>query len=111
MTNRKKIEALKRVQDYQFQITELLERIIKDTSDYYCSRVDSFTIDNKNIYVNYWWWCRGESGRNEKTIPIEWLDEGFDYKTAYREKLEREQAAERRKAAEEAKYFNNLFNQ
>ena len=101
MTIREKIEAVKKVQEYRKEISDLLETIISDTSDYHCRYVDNFTINDKTINVDYWWTCRGESERDEVNVPIEWLDEGFDYKTAYQKKLEREQAAERRRAAAE----------
>ena len=101
MTIREKIEAVKKVQEFRKEISDLLETIICDTSDYHCRGVDNFTINDKTINVDYWWTCRGESERDEVDVPIEWLDEGFDYKTAYQEKLEREQAAERRRAAAE----------
>lgn len=53
MTNRDKIEAIRKVQDIRSEISELLERIIEATSDYHCDCVDDFTIGNKNINVNY----------------------------------------------------------
>lgn len=83
MTNREKIEELRRVQDYKEEIEDLLEVIISITFDSSCQRVCSFTIDDNEIHVRYQWKQCGDCGHSTETIPIEWLDEGFDYKTAY----------------------------
>lgn len=100
MTIRDKIEALKKVQDYKVEIAKLLEEIICNTSDYHCRGVNDFTINDDTIEVNYWWTCRGETEGDEVTIPIEWLNEGFDYKTAYQIYLLREQEKERKRIEE-----------
>ena len=99
MTIREKIEAIRKVQDIRSEISEFLGRIIKHTSDYHCDCVDDFTIDNKNINVNYLWTCRGEHGHDDVTIPIEWLDEGFDYRKAYQDCLWKAREAAIKKAA------------
>lgn len=110
MTIKEKIEAVQKVQDYEVEITELLEKIIKDTYDYHCDGINNFTIQDNNIYVNYCWTCRGDYGHDDVYIPIEWLDEGFDYKAAYKEKLrlaelarKREEEKERRRIEKERK--------
>ena len=103
MTIRDKIEAVRKVQDYGAEISERLGKIIRDTSDYHCEGMENFTIDGGCICAYYWWSCRGECGHECAIIPIEWLDDGFDYRAAYRNNLEREQAEARRRAEEEEK--------
>lgn len=83
MTYREKIEELRRVQDYREEIADRLEMIISNTSDDSCQCVCNFTIDDNEIYVRYQWEQCGGYGHSTETIPIEWLDEGFDYKAAY----------------------------
>lgn len=99
MTIRGKIEALKKVQGYREEISELLEKIIQRTYDYHCEYIDTFTVGDKSIDVDYWYTCRGEHGRENIDIPIKWLDEGFDYKSAYEEELRKAELA--RKCEEE----------
>ena len=95
MTIREKLNALKKVQDYQSEIAKLLKEIIRYTTDYHCDGINNFTIEGKCVCVNYSWYCRGYSDNSYVSIPIEWLDEGFDYKGAYQEEM--------RKAQEKAK--------
>lgn len=86
MTNREKIIALKKVQGYHKEISILLAQIIKDTYDYYCDDIHDFNIGNDSIFVEYEW--IGPGGLvaiDECSIPIEWLNEGFDYKAAHKE--------------------------
>lgn len=93
MTNREKIEELRKVQDYKEEIADRLETIISNTSDSSCQCVCDFRIDGNEIYVRYQWEQCGDYGHSAEIIPIEWLDEGFDYKAAYtesRRKLENE---------------------
>ena len=101
MTIRDKIEAVRKVQDYEVEISERLEKIIRNTSDYHCEGIESFMINCCCICAYYWWSCRGECGHEYVNIPIEWLYDGFDYRSAYRNNLEREQAEARRRASEE----------
>ena len=103
MTIREKLDALKKVQVHRTEIAELLEKIIEDTYDYHCDGINDFTIEDNNIYVNYCWTCRGEYGHDDVYIPIEWLDEGFDYKAAYKEKLRLAELARKREEEKERK--------
>ena len=103
MTNREKIAALKGVQDFREQISEILEKIIQRTYDYHCDGIRNFNIDTSRIFVDYEWTCRGEHGVDEASIPIEWLDEGFDYKAAYDEELRRAELARKREEEKEKK--------
>ena len=96
MTIKEKIEAIKAVQDYTFEIEGKLERIIKETFDYHCDSIDSFTVGDDELEVRYWYSCRGEHGNGGASVPIEWLDDGFDYVSAY-EEMKRKSEEKRKK--------------
>ena len=116
MTNREKIEAVRNVQNYTVEIGELLKQIIHDTSEDYIQGIDNFIIDCNSITVYYHWYCRGETTYDEAVIPIAWLDEGFDYKSAYQDKvrLAQEKAkkeAEAKRKREEKRKAENEYKQ
>lgn len=103
MTTREKIAALKKVQDYREEISELLEKIIERTYDYHCDGIRNFNIDTSRIFVDYEWTCRGEHGVDDCSIPIRWLDEGFDYFHAYEKEKRKEELARKREEEKEKK--------
>ena len=100
MTIQEKLDAIMGVQPYQAEIADKIEEIIKDTYDGQCYCVDSFVIGYKHISVDYLYSCRGESDRDYATIPREWLDDGFDYRTAYEEEKRKAEDERRRMEAE-----------
>ena len=108
MTNREKIVVLKKVQSCHNEISNLLEQIIEDTFDYHCDRILNFNIGDDSIFVYYDYVCRGEYGRDEVIVPIEWLNEGFDYKEAYKEMRRQEELSRIRKAENEKKRLEKL---
>lgn len=115
MKNREKIAELKKVQGYREEISDLLEEIIQRTYDYNIDSINNFTIADNSIDVDYWYTCRGEHGGDNAVIPIEWLDEGFDFKAAYEEELRkaelvriREQEKEKKRLEEERKKREEL---
>ena len=108
MTNREKIAALKNVQSCYEEISNLLMEIIKDTFDYHCDMIFNFHIGDDTVFVYYEYCCRGEYGREEVHIPIEWLDEGFDYKEAYTEMRRQEALARIREEENEKKRLEKL---
>lgn len=108
MTNREKIVALKKVQSCHEEISNLLVQIIEDTFDYHCDRIFNFNIGDDSIFVFYEYVCRGEYGRDEVSIPIEWLDEGFDYKEAYTEMRRQEALARIREEENEKKRLEKI---
>lgn len=108
MTNRKKIAALKKVQSCYEDISNLLKEIIENTFDYHCDMIFNFNIGDDSVFVYYEYRCRGEYGRDEVEIPIAWLDEGFDYKEAYKEMRRQEALAAIRKEEEEKKRRKKL---
>lgn len=108
MTNREKIHALKKVQAYYKEISNLLVQIIQDTYDYHCQCIKDFSIGDNNIYVYYEYTCRGDYGCDEAFVPIEWLDKGFDYKAAYKEKCRQVELARIREEKKEKKRLESL---
>ena len=98
MKMRDKIEAVMRVQPYRDEIISKLEEIIKNTYDYFLSDVRDFTIADGIITADYNYACRGEYDMASAGVPVEWLDEGFDYESAYREQVRK--AEEKRREAE-----------
>lgn len=108
MTNREKLVELKKAQGYREEISNLLEKIIGNTFDHHCEDIFSFSIGDGSVSVLYEYYCRGDHGREEIDIPIEWLDEGFDYKEAYMEMRRQEALATIRKEEEEKKRLKNL---
>ena len=79
-----KIAAVKAVQGYETEIKQKLKEIIEQTSDFRCRSVTDFTVGDTHIEVYYESFCRGEYYDVPTAIPIEWLNEGFDYKAAYK---------------------------
>ena len=120
MNIKEKLDALQNVQDYEVEVKDKLEEIIKDTYDDHCRSVEDIVINDTAIEVTYMYYCRGESDTDYVTIPREWLDDGFDYKTAYEEvlrnaeelrkkaELEEKKREEKRKAEEEYQQFLKL---
>ena len=100
MTMQDKLEAVKNIQDYQVEISYRLEEIIRNTYDYKCRSIEDFNVKGKIINVIYTYVCRGEGGAEYVCIPREWLDDGFDYKAAFKEEM-REIEEERKKAEQE----------
>lgn len=116
MTIREKIEAVRNVQNYTVEIEELIKQIIHDTCEYHIEGIDDLFIDDNSITVYYHWYFRGETTYDVTLIPIEWLDDGFDYKSAYQEKvrLAQEKAkkeAEDERKREEKRKAENEYNQ
>ena len=103
MTIREKVEAVRNVQNYQVEIEEHLKRIIHDTCEDHIRGIDNFVIEDNSISVCYRWTCRGETSYDMTVIPIEWLDDGFDYKSAYQEKVRLAQEKEKKEAEAERK--------
>lgn len=101
MTIREKLVELKKAQGYREEISNLLVQIIEDTFDFHCDSILNFNIYDDSVFVFYEYCCRGEYGREQVAIPIEWLDEGFDYKEAYTEMRRQEALAAIRKEEEE----------
>lgn len=100
MTIREKLSEIKSVQGYKDEIKEILEKIIYDTYDCHIDDVQDFRVGDTDIEVDYRYTCRGEHGGEGVDIPIEWLDEGFDYREAHRKMLREAERRERRAEAQ-----------
>ena len=114
MTMREKLAVVKEALQYQDEICKALLHIIQKTVDSEIYQIGAFGVsDDGSIEVNY-----GHGGYDiyeySVTIPGEWLDEGFNYKAAYKEfkrkekeKLRKEKAeaeAKEKEATEKAEY-------
>ena len=99
MTVQEKLDTIKNVQCYEAEISSKLKEIIKNTYDYHCYFVEDFIVGDKSIDVTYSYTCRGYGDTDYATIPREWLDDGFDYKAAFKEECRI--AEENRKKAEQ----------
>ena len=86
MKMRDKIAAIKVVQPYESEVKRKLEKIIEEIYDDHIRCVTYFIVGDTHIMAEYESCYRGEYDYNDVNIPIEWLDEGFDYKTAYRKR-------------------------
>jgi hypothetical protein len=90
MTNKEMILEIKRVEPMLDHIKDVAMEIIK--SNYDITSVGDILISDTDICILF----EDSWGHNAITIPIEWFDEGFDYKSA----LFRKQARERAKKKE-----------
>jgi hypothetical protein len=102
MTNREMLSAIKNVEPLFDHIESVAIDIIKDTFDYYICYVEDISVLDTHVVVYYEYPCRDCYDHDSIKIPIEWFDEGFDYKSAYRELL-REAEEKRVKAEAEEK--------
>lgn len=80
-----KVEVMRMYQNHRNDVCEKLREVIANTHNYRCDSIDTFWIGVKDISVTYGWYCRGNFTLDTIDIPIAWLDDGFDYKSAYAE--------------------------
>ena len=112
ITNRKMLEALKQTQDYDVKIRSILENIITNTfcEGHFDGNI-SYRIGDISINVQYNEIYYGDTYTLCCSIPLEWLDEGYDYVAAYKamkqkeeeERLKQEAEARKAKAAAKSK--------
>lgn len=88
MTMQEKIEAVRQVQDYEDDIKDKLEIVIRHTCDPDCNEVIGFTVDDGTINVRYICSVCGDLIFSSEKIPAEWLSEDFDYRSAYKKMKE-----------------------
>ena len=103
MTIQEKLDAIKSVEDYEVEISNKLEKIIKDTYDSHITCVDDFSVGDEYIEVTYDYTCRGYGDTDYISIPRNWLDDGFDYKAVYEELKKKREEEQKRIALEEKK--------
>lgn len=101
MTNREMLMELKKVEPMFDKLIDVAHEIVESTFDVYCCGVDDLVVGDKTVEVQYEYHCHGEYAHSIVIVPIEWFDEGFDYKAAYKEMKRKE--AEEEKKLEEAK--------
>ena len=101
MTVKEKLDAIKNVEDYEVEISNKLEKIIENTYDSHITCVNDFIVGDEYIEVTYDYTCRGYGDTDYISIPRTWLDDGFDYKTAYEEIKRKAEEARKKKEAEE----------
>lgn len=103
MTIKEKLDALQNVQNFEVEVKNKLEEIIKRTYDSHCYLVDDFIVGDKYIEVTYSYTCRGYGDTDYATIPREWLEDDFDYKAAYEEMMRKAEEQRKKEEAEEKK--------
>lgn len=108
MTMLEKVEVMRMYQNHRNDVSEKLREVVTNTHNYRCDSIDTFWIGTKDISVTYGWCCRGDYRLDTVDIPIAWLADGFDYKSAYEEGrskqlLEDRAKAKKAKAAEKAR--------
>lgn len=107
MRNREMLEEIKRVEPIRSKMRELADKIVAGTFDYSLECTTDLIVLEDKVEVHYDCCCRGEWGHDVVHVPIEWFDEGFDYKAAYTDMLKKQEAAKKlaeaaRKRKEEA---------
>lgn len=78
-------DVLIKTKDNFDEINNLLKVIIKNTFDWSVTWINSFVINETSIEVNYKYRLCGYTDNEDVIMPIEWLEEGFDYRKAYAE--------------------------
>jgi hypothetical protein len=100
-----KLAKLSEFLDLDAELKEELESIVKDTYDYFCSGIEGYDIseDGKTIECHYSYRCRGESDTDWCSIPVKWLEDGYDYRTEFKEMKRKSEEERKRKEEEEKK--------
>lgn len=103
MRNREMLEEIKRVEPIRSKMRELADKIVAGTFDYSLECTTDLIVLEDKVEVHYDCCCRGEWGHDVVYVPIEWFDEGFDYKAAYADMLKKQEDAARKQKEEAAK--------
>lgn len=85
MKNREMLMELKKVEPIFDKLSNVAYEIVKNVFDDYCISIDDLIVGDKMVEVQYEYRCSGEYGHKSVYVPIEWFDEDFDYKAAYKE--------------------------
>ena len=85
MTNREMLSAIKNAKSIFAYIESVAIKIIQDTFDHNIRYVEDIIVLNTEVVVSYMSSRSGCYEYEKVRIPIEWFDEGFDYKSAYGE--------------------------
>ena len=101
MKNKEMLMELKKVKPMFDKLSNVAYEIVESTFDDYCCSIDDLIVGDKTVEVLYEYHCCREYGHESVFVPIEWFDEGFDYKSAYEEmKLKAEKRQKKILAAE-----------
>lgn len=84
MTNREMLFKIQSVEPLISHIKERAEIIITNTFDHDIQRVVDIEVSDTYVEIFYDYCIYNEWGQDSVKIPIEWFDEGFDYKSAYK---------------------------
>ena len=99
MKNREMLMELKKVEPMFDKLIDVAQEIVESTFDRQCCSIEDLIVGDKTVEVLYEYRCGGEYGHDYVYVPIEWFDEGFDYKAAYKE-MKRKEAEEEKKRIE-----------
>jgi hypothetical protein len=83
MTNKQKLAHIKKLEPLISHIKECAKVIIDNTFDRYIQTVIDIKVSDTHVEIFYDYCIYNEWGKESVKIPIEWFDEGFDYKLAY----------------------------
>jgi hypothetical protein len=83
MTNREMLFKIQSVEPLISHIKERAAIIINCTFDNYIQTVIDIEVSDAYVEIFYDYCIYNEWGKESVKIPIEWFDEGFDYKSAY----------------------------
>ena len=84
-------EVNKTLDDYH-NLEKTVRKIIDETYDDFIVGVNSIDFDDEartKLWVNYEYRCRGWYDNADCYFPVKWLEEGFDYKAAYADLIEK----------------------
>jgi len=77
------IKKIEEVQPFVDEINRRLYQVISDTFDYDCCSIDGFRLYNDVVSCRYQYSCCNETDWDNVDIPVQWLEDGFDYVAAY----------------------------
>ena len=82
-------DEIKDIVDRYNDLSKKVHDIIKNTYDDRISYVNGIYLseDGKRLAAGWTYTCRGYSDNELKYIPIEWLQDGFDYRADYEHTL------------------------
>jgi len=96
MKNREMLMELKKAKSIFKKLSDIAYEIVKNVFDDYCTSIDDLIVGDKTVEIVYTYrynYC------DSVVVPIEWFDEGFDYKAAFKE-MKRKEAEEEKKRIE-----------
>lgn len=97
MKNREMLMELKKVEPMFDKLIDVAHEIVESTFDKQCCSIDDLIVGDKTVEVQYEYGCHGEYWHDCVNVPIEWFDEGFDYKAAYKEMKQKKAEEEKKK--------------